>query len=220
MRSGLSNQPRLLKGAFVDCNLLSFPPLIVSFQFNPDRMTRTRSAFVRSPHSRAGREELTPERESLGEAQSTYCTPETLSFDIRLDASDALESGDPIAGEFGVLPALSALELMIVPRSESFFGELLGLSADFGFGDRRSTPVLIFVWGRQRIYPVRLTDLTIQETEYNPNLNPTRVTASVSIQVIGGQNPFYLFTEAQRELLATLNLAKAGSLARSILNVG
>jgi len=220
MPSGFSNQPKLLKGAFVDSNLLAFPPLIVPFQFNPERMTRYRSAHVRSPNSRSGREELTPAKESLGEAQSTFTSPETLSFDIRLDATDALESGDPIAGEFGVLPALSALELMIMPRSQSLFGGLLGLSANFGFGDRRSTPVLIFIWGRQRIYPVRLTDLTIQETEYNPNLNPTRVSASVSIQVIGGKNPFYLFTEAQREILATLNLANATNLARSIVNIG
>jgi hypothetical protein len=80
--------------------------------------------------------------------------------------------------------------------------------------------VLIFVWGRQRIYPIRLTDLNIQEIEYNPNLNPTRVTASVSIQVIGGRNPFYLFTQAQREILAGLNLLNAPDLARSIVNIG
>jgi hypothetical protein len=131
-----------------------------------------------------------------------------------------MEKGDPVAGEFGVLPALSALELMIVPRAESLFAGLLGLSADFGFGKRTTTPVLIFIWGRQRIYPVRLTDLTIQETEYNPNLNPTRVTASVTIQVIAGQNPFYTFTEAQREILAALNLANAPGLSRSIINIG
>ena len=95
-------------------------------------------------------------------------------MDIRLDAADAMEAGDPIAGEFGVLPALSVLEMMITPRSESFFGGLLGLSANFGFGDRQSTPVLIFVWGRQRLYAVRLTDLNIEEVEYHPNLNPTR----------------------------------------------
>jgi hypothetical protein len=182
-------------------------------------MTRRRSTNVRSPRSRRGQEEQTPESEALGESQTVRTMPETISFDLRLDATDALDGGDPIAGEFGVLPALSALEMMITPRSESFFGGLLGLSANFGFGDRRSTPVLIFVWGRQRIYPVRLTELNIQEIEYNPNLNPTRVTAAVSIQVIGGDNPFYLFTQAQRELLAALNLANAPDLARSIVNL-
>jgi len=220
MPSGSSNQPRLLKGAFVDSNLLAFPPLIVPFQFNPEKMTRRKTVYVRSPSSRAGREERTPASESMGEAQSTVASPELLTFDIRLDATDAMEQGDPIAGEFGVLTALSALELMITPRSESFFAGLLGASAEFGFGKRKNTPVLIFIWGRQRIYPVRLTDLNIQETEYNPNLNPTRVTASVTIQVIAANNPFYLFTQAQREILAALNLANAPDLARSIVNLG
>jgi len=218
MASGLSNQPKLLKGAFVDSNLLAFPPLIVPFQFNPEKLSRRKTANIQTPRSRRGTEERTPADQSLGEAQSTSTHPETISMDIRLDATDALEKGDPIAGEFGVLPALSALEMMITPRSESFFGGLLGLSANFGFGDRTSTPVLIFVWGRQRIYPVRLTSLDIQEVEYNPNLNPTRVTVSTSLQVIGGNNPFYLFTQAQREILAALNLLNAPDLAHSIVN--
>ena|SRR5918996_4104891 len=220
MAGGFSNQPKLLKGAFVDSNLLAFPPLTVAFQFNPDRITRRRNTRIQSPRSRRGREEDLPKEESLGEAQTTLTEPETITMDIRLDAADAMEAGDPITGEFGVLPALSALEMMITPRSESFFGGLLGLSANFGFGDRQSTPVLIFVWGRQRLYPVRLTDLNIEEVEYLPNLNPTRVTAGVSLQVIGGNNFVYRFTQAQRELLAGLNLVNARDLTRTLVNVG
>ena len=136
--SGLSSQPRLLKGAFVDSNVLAFPPLIVPFQFNPEQIRRRRSARIATPPSRRGREERQPLDEGLGEAQTTTTPPETMSIDVRLDATDALEEGDPIAAEFGVLPTLSALELMILPRSESFFGGLLGLSADLGFGDRSS----------------------------------------------------------------------------------
>jgi hypothetical protein len=220
MAGGFANQPKLLKGAFVDSNLLAFPPLTVAFQFNPDRMTRRRNTRIQSPRSRRGREDDLPEEEALGQAQTTLTEPETITMDIRLDASDALEAGDRIAGEFGVLPALSVLEMMITPRSESFFGGLLGLSADFGFGDRQSTPVLIFVWGRQRLYPVRLTDLNIEEVEYHPNLNPTRVIAGVSLQVIGGNNFFYRLTQAQRELLAGLNLVNARDLTRTLVNIG
>jgi len=220
MASGYSNQPKLLKGALIDSNLLAFPPLIVPFQFNPETIQRRRSATVRDPAAQQGREQQTKSSESLGASQTTMAPPETLTMDIRLDATDALESGDPIAGEFGVLPALSALELMIIPRAQSLFAGLLGLSANFGFGSRQQTPVLIFVWGRQRIYPVRLTDLSINEQEYNPNLNPTRVTATVSMVVLEDTNPFFLFTEAQRELLAALNLTAAPNLARSIVNIG
>jgi hypothetical protein len=220
MASGFSNQPRLLKGAFVDSNILSVPPLVVPFQFNPEKLTRRKGSRIESPPSRRGREETTPRGQGLGEAQSTYAGPETISMDLRLDATEALEAGDPIAGRFGVLPALSALELMITPRSETVFAGLLGLSKDFGFGERQTTPVIIFVWGRQRVYPVRLTDLNIEEVEYNSRLNPTRVTVGVSMQVIGGKNPFYLFTQTQRELLAAVNLRSAPDLAHSLVRFG
>ncbi|MCE9672844.1 hypothetical protein LY474_34065 [Myxococcus stipitatus] len=218
--SGLTHQPKLLKGAFVDSNLLSVPPLIVPFQFNPERLSRRKSAHIQESHTFRGTEEHTPADQALGQAQTTFAVPETISMDIRLDATDALETGDPIAGEFGVLPALSALELMITPRSESFFAGRLGLSTGFGFGNRTSTPVLIFVWGRQRIYPVRLTQLDIQEVEYNPHLNPTRVTVGVSLQVIGDNNPVYSITQAQREALAALNLLNAPDLPRAVTNIG
>ena len=216
MAGGLSNRPKLLRGAFVDSNLIAVPPLVVPFQFNPDQLVRRRGATIDTPSSRKGRDEVACADEAMGEAQTTVTAPETISMDIRLDATEAMEAGDPVAAKFGVLPALSTLELMITPRSESLFAGLLRLSADFGFGDRKTIPVLIFVWGRHRIYPVRLTELNIQEVEYNPNLAPTRVIVGVSVQVIAGSNPFYIFTQTQRELLAALNLAAAPQLVPTI----
>ena len=44
MPTGLANQPRLLKGALVDANVLALPPLVVPFQFNPESITRRRSS--------------------------------------------------------------------------------------------------------------------------------------------------------------------------------
>jgi hypothetical protein len=213
---GFANRPRLLKGALVDSNVLALPPLIVPFQFNPDQLTRHRGAQLQTPPSRRGREESTPEGQAMGEAQTTLTTPETISLDIRLDATDGMADDDPIATEFGVLPALSALEMMITPRSESILGGALGLSADLGFGDRTSIPVLIFVWGRHRLFPVRLTQLDIQEVEYNPNLCPTRVVVGASLQVLAGENPFHVYSQVQRELMAGINLRNAPDLTRSI----
>ncbi|MET8052873.1 MULTISPECIES: hypothetical protein [unclassified Streptosporangium] len=218
MATGLSNQPKLLKGALVDTDLFATPPLIVPFQFNPETLTRRRSVRIPAPPSRRGREESTPDDQSL-EAQNTVTEPETMSMDIRLDATDALERGDPVAAEYGVLPALSALELMITPRSETRLGGVVGFTSDFGFGDRLVTPVLIFVWGRQRLFPVRLTYLNIEEVEYNANLSPARVIVGVTLQVLSGGNLFQRYTLAQRTLLAALNARGAGApdLARSIV---
>jgi hypothetical protein len=214
--AGLSNQPKLIKGALVDTDPLAAPPLVVPFQFNPETLTRRKSVRIPAPPSRRGREESTPEDQSL-EVQNTVTEPETISMDIRLDATDALEDGDGAAAELGVLPALSALELMITPRSETVLGSFAGLASDFGFGDRLVTPVLIFVWGRQRLYPVRLTQMDIEEVEYNANLSPTRVIVGMTMQVLGGASQFQRYTQAQRALLAGLNARTAPDLARSIV---
>jgi hypothetical protein len=218
MRGSLSNAPRILRGAFVDSNLLALPPLIVPFQFNPETITRRKGVQVNNPPSRRGREEAGDSRLAMGEAQSTQASPESLTLDVRLDATDALDAGDPFTGLVGILPALSALELMATPRAESFLAGTLNLSAEFGFGNRATTPVIVFVWGRERIQAVRITSLDIQETEYNPDLNPVRATVTVSLQVIGGSNPFNTYTQVQRELLAAANLASGGDLIRSIIN--
>jgi hypothetical protein len=214
--TGLSNQPRLLKGALVDADPLAVPQLIVSFQFNPETLTRRRTIRIPAPPSRRGREESTPEDQSL-QVQNTVSEPETIAMDIRLDATDALERGDPVATEFGVLPALSALELMITPRSETTLGGLVGASVDFGFGDRLVTPVVIFVWGRQRLFPARLTQMNIEEVEYNANLSPARVIVGVSLQVLGGGNKFQRYTLAQRTLLADRNARGATDPVQSIV---
>ncbi|MND06012.1 hypothetical protein D3C83_271400 [compost metagenome] len=66
---------------------------------------------------------------------------------------------------------------------------------------------------------MRLTDVNIQEVEFNPNLNPTRVIAALSMQVLSGSNPFFRFTQAQREILAGTNLIAAPDLARSLVNL-
>ena len=215
MADSFTNRPRLTKGALVDSTVLAVPPLVVPFQFNPEQMTRQRGVTIQEPPSRRGRGESQPADESLGEAQTVLVDSETISLEVRLDATDALEAGDPVAAEFGVLPALSALELMITPRAETFFGELLGVFSDVGFGDRTSTPVLIFVWGR-RVDAVRLTSMTINEVAYRPNLAPSRVTVNLSMQVLTGQNAFHSFMQTQRRVLAAVNLREAPDLIHSL----
>jgi hypothetical protein len=217
MPNGLSHQPKLLKGALVDIDRMAVPPLIVSFQFNPETIQRRRSTTIREPAARQGHEHQTPASQGLGEAQSTLAQPEVITMDIRLDATDGLDSGDPVTGRYGVLPALSALEAMTMPRARSFFGAQIPLSADFGFGGQESTPVIAFVWGRHRVYPVRLTELVINETEHSPTLSPTRVIASVTLQVLEGANVYARFTTAQRSLAMQL---LSGRDVRSIINLG
>jgi hypothetical protein len=219
MPNGLANQPKLAKGALVDIDQQVVPPLVVQFQFNPESIQRRRSITLREPAARQGHENLAPASQALGEAQATLSDPETITLDIRLDATERLEQGDPATRRFGVLPELSALEMMGTPRPPSPFSAQLGLSADFGFGGQEATPVLVFVWGRYRVFPVRLTELSINETEYSPALNPTRVIASVTLQVLEGANVYSRFATAQR-IAALQSLVSGRNPIRSLINLG
>ncbi len=219
MPNGLNNQPKLSKGALVDIDPQVVPPLIVQFQFNPEAIQRRRSVQLRDPAARQGHEGRSPADQALGEAQATLIDPETITMDIRLDATDRLEQGDPATVRFGVLPELSALELMATPRPPSPFTTQLGLSADLGFSGQEATPVLVFVWGRNRVYAVRLKDLSINETEHSPDLNPTRVIVSVTLQVLEGANVFTRFAAGQR--VTALRSAVSGrNPIRSLINIG
>lgn len=218
MPNGLSNQPRLSKGALVDIDPLIQPPLLVQFQFNPESLQRRRTITLRDTAPQRGHETSAPASQALGEAQATPSDPEIISIDIRLDATDRLEQGDPATLQFGVLPDLAGLEMMATPRPPSPFTTQLGLSADLGFSGQEATPVLVFVWGRYRVSAVRITELSIQETEHSPALNPTRVIASVTLQVLAGANVFTRFAAAQRAL-AFSRAVSGRNPVRSLLNL-
>ena len=45
-------------------------------------------------------------------------------------------------------------------------------------------PLTLFVWSKSRILPVRLTDFSITEEAFDPNLNPIRAKVSLGMRVL------------------------------------
>ena len=233
--SGFANHPKILRGAFVEFGL-SLPPLIVVFQFNPQTVSRSRSAWVNNPLSFAAQKPA----QSTDLAQSVLDTKakslikfrnnqtisvqqESISFDIRLDATDKLNDGDTITEQFGIAPKLSTLELMMLPKGQSVLGgtvaALLGKSSKKYVyqQDGNEPPIILFVWGRKKILPVNITSMNIVEEEFSASLNPTRATVSVSLEVIEGPNLPYLYTKALREVMSLLNLANITDVANTMV---
>ena len=232
MPSGFSNQAKILRGAFVEFGI-SLPPLIVVFQFNPLTITRTRTASVKQQETpgknRASNEDFIKQIsadklfKNLRNGQTLTVRPQTLGFDIRLDATDKLNDGDTITEQFGIAPQLSTLELMMLPKSQSLLGgavaALLGGSTQsFSFADdAKNPPVTLFIWGRKKVMPVNITNMTIKEEEFSVDLNPIRATVTVSLEVIEGPNAPYLYTKALTEVMSLLNLANIGDIANTIV---
>jgi hypothetical protein len=208
-------RPKLLRGAFVEYGL-SLPPLLFAFQFNPETLTRGRTAS----YTPAGADGSGNGCREGSEAQQRAClaqvqvSEETISLTLTLDATDDLNDGGGLAGQFGIGPQLSVLELMIYPKTDQLFGfplgGLLGSNDQFGTAQAKTIPILLFVWGRKRVLPVVMTSLNITEQEYYPDLNPKRATVAVQLKVLEGFNPPYLYTHGWRTALAAMNLGNIG----------
>jgi|SRR5271167_686893 len=201
-----------LKGAFLNfgAGLLGALPNIVVFQFNPTQVSRIPS-IPRRPQSctNAG----------STNANQQPCPPsETMSFTLRVDATDLLAQSNPIAATSGILPTLSALELLMVPQS-SLSLNLFSLSGSSGSHQSppSSLPTVLFFWGPWRILPVAITSLSVTETEYDTLLNPVRADVSVSLQVLQPSqlagdtlgNAAYNYSAGVKQVMAALNLAYA-----------
>lgn len=116
-----------------------------------------------------------------------------------------------------------------------------GLSATAGAearaAQRRSVPIVLFFWGPGRIVPVRITSFSVEEQAFSPILYPIRAKVTVGMRVldendlvtIEGTAPnfetasvalakaCYKFTRAQKELLATANIANSVESIMSML---
>jgi hypothetical protein len=204
-----------LKGAFINlgAGLLGAIPNIVIFQFNPVRVTRT-PTLVQPPPPETG--------SGVRDAMQQPAEPsESYSFSLRVDATDQLASSNPIAAASGILPALSALELLMVPKSSLTIdlSKLSGKKKPHQHPPER-LPTILFFWGPFRIMPVTINSLSITETEYDQLLNPIRAEVSVNLKVLTrGQlkdqefaRGAYKYTQGVKEVMAALNLANTAAM--------
>lgn len=173
--SGFPRSPRLLKGGLVliDANT-SAVQRIIALQYNPDSVTRTLQIQGVGPESGDRSEILRLKGPPV----------ETLKIDAELDATDQLELGESTAMEVGLQAQLAALEVIVYPTSSQL--QALNSQAQSGTLEVAAieAPLTIFVWSKQRILPVRLTEFSITEEAFDPNLNPIRAKVSLGMRVL------------------------------------
>lgn len=180
--------PRLPKGAIVAMD--STTKLItstISFQYNPETLTRTLTPRVAqggdSSREEALRLEGAPE--------------ETFNVDIELDATDHLEKADPIAVEFGVSPQIAALEMLVYPSIPQVTTNMTMASAGMVEIIPMTSPLTLFVWNKTRVVPVRLTSFSVEEQAYDVQLNPIRAKVSLGMRVLTYDDLPWLSTGGQ-----------------------
>jgi hypothetical protein len=164
--------PRLLKGALVGIELFSPVPSVIVFQYNPESLTRTLA-----PQTTGGGDR--------SEALRLKGAPvESLSVSIELDATDQLEKAEGTATSVGIYPQLAALEMLVYPKSALVIANTVLLAVGTIEIVPPVAPLTLFIWGPQRVLPVRLTQFSITEELHDVNLNPIRAKVSLGLQVL------------------------------------
>jgi hypothetical protein len=227
-----------LRGALISftSSFIGMLPNVIVFQYNPETMTHT---WMPAPTA--------TDKDSKPNPLAVKGVPgETFSLTLAVDANDdiANSASSPIAAGIaqasGVYPRLAALEMMQYPTGSSGGGLIGGVSASIsssGLGLSVSTsaasqtvpqsqvPTVLFVWGPQRIVPVRVTALTITERLYDGLLNPTHAEAQITLRVLTPDevisiadgpmkqiaNIAYVYSQGLRQVQAAMNLGDAVS---------
>jgi hypothetical protein len=215
--SSFANSPKLIKGGLVV--LAPGGGAVrrrIALQYNPD--TLTRSYQVQGVGGDGGGERAQPFR-LKGPAI------ESIKLEAEIDATDQLEFPDNNANAvaFGIAPQLATLEALVHPSVE----ELMGVAAQSANGTLEilppEAPLVLFIWSRSQIVPVRVTEFSITEEAFDPALNPIRAKVSLGLRVMStddlgfthrGGTIFISYLRA-REALA----AKAGSATLASLGI-
>lgn len=169
--------PRLLKAGLVRVDSANGTVLeVIPLQYNPDTLSRTLAP-------RGSAQDSSPEEAT----RLTGPPTETLSLEAELDATDALgvaQSKTEQAPSMGLWPQIAILEKMLYPSVDA-------LVANYGLAASGAIEVLpvpqpltVFVWGRDRVLPVRLSDMSITEEAFDTALNPIRAKVKLSMKVL------------------------------------
>jgi len=194
--------PKLLKGAIVAIDPLNPLASVIIFQYNPKQLSRQVQART------GGQEGAQAEALRLAGPPT-----ETITIsELDLDAADQLEKGDPVAQSMGIYPQLSALEMLLYPKSAMVIANTVLLAAGTIEVIQPEAPLTLFIWGIKRVLPVRLTSFTINEVQYDPQLNPTVANLNLTLNVLSYNDfpvthpGYYLFLAHQvvKETMAVI----------------
>jgi hypothetical protein len=202
--SAFPGSPRLIKGGIVLIDdTTGTVQRIITLQYNPDTVTRTLQ--VQGVGQESG--------DRLEALRLKAPAQETIKLDAEIDATDQLEFPDqnPLTAQLGIYPALAALETIIYPQSSLLVSNNSLASQGTLEVLPMEAPLTLFVWSKQRIIPVRLTEFTITEEAFDPALNPIRAKVSLGMRVLSvfdigfdtkGGN-LYLLYQKQKEALSS-----------------
>lgn len=198
--SSFPGSPRMLRGGIVLIDpQTAAVQRSISLQYNPDTLTRTLTPVGMGDSS-----------DRSDQLRLKGPPVETIRLEAELDATDQLAVVDGTAVQVGLYPQLAALELIVYPRSDQILANAKKEKSGTLEISPMQSPLALFVWSKNRILPVRITELSITEEAFDINLNPIRASVSLNLRVLsvydlgvdnkGGS--LFLVYQQQKEKLA------------------
>lgn len=166
--------PRILKAGLVLLDAESGQvQRVIALQYNPDSLSRSLQIAARGDGG------------DRSEAMRIKGPPvETITLEAEIDATDQLETSDGTASEVGIQPQLAALEVMVYPSSQVLqSNQALAAMGTLEIVPMEA-PLALFVWSKNRVIPVRITDFSVTEEAFDAALNPIRATVSLTLRVL------------------------------------
>lgn len=187
---------QVLRGFLANVEVL--PPLIVTFQFNPDSISDNKSVTYADRST-----------DLCGNAPGKVYTgggDRTISFSLQLHGNErGMNVVNPLPLDNGITTELAKLRSFLYPKGDAWaqLGSLFG-----GSEGRRvqAPPTALFGFGT-RVLECVVTEITVNETQFNSTLAPVRADVSVTLVVVEEDgHPLYEFSKQHRNVNALLGL--------------
>lgn len=166
--------PRLVKGAIVALDPTTHQTTPVVFQYNPESVRRS----------------LQPQMAGGDQQQYSYAVRftgapvETIDVEVAIEAVDQLERGDGSTAARGIYPQLALLELLVYPASRQVVTNNTLLDLGTLEIAPLPAPLALFIWGPNRVLPVRINNMSITEELFDARLNPLRATLQLNLRAL------------------------------------
>lgn len=204
--SASPHSPKLIKSGVILVDSSSGSVLrVIPLQYNPASVTRSLQAQWYEPQQGGDR----------GERLRIKGPPvETIKIEAEIDATDGLEFPDQnkVTAQYGIQPQLAALETLVYPTTDQLNSNNQLAAAGTLEIVPMEAPLALFVWSKQRVVPVRVTDFSITEEFFDTSLNPIQAKVSLGFRVLtvddlgfdhrGGQ--FFMHYHKRKEELALM----------------
>lgn len=184
MPSEFPRSPKLLKGALVvyKSHTPGAAAKVIAFQYNPEQVSRSLT------HGRPLGADSTTSRGEVQQDVFRVVGPPRVTYNLSVtfDATSQLEEpeNNQSVVENGLHPVLATLEMLLYPTNKKVIER--EDQADRGEVQLNpmDLPLTLLVWGKSRVVPVLITNLSVTEEAFDPNLNPIQAKVELSLTVL------------------------------------